>query len=251
MKSYLNWTTSSLFFSLAACSSISVSEPLFPNSVVSHDIDLIYTSDPTVNATHSFIGKNRREMPDKRRDELFDNGTFVFTLNYEDKTTVDVWAHSDFSTEENASSYLQPIKRAIGKLPMSMRDTLNHVVLHKGNETAFAEHLGHFFVLYSDNVETRIKNNDFEETIFHESVHATLDYKLANNSDWTNAQKLDGAFVTEYAAKNPKGEDLAESALFAYSLHIDNNRLPENVKKRLESTIPNRLAYLAELFDDL
>jgi len=62
---------------------------------------------------------------------------------------------------------------------------------------------------------------------------------------------MDGAFVTEYAERNPRGEDLAESALFAFSLHIEEDRLPDHVKERLESTIPNRLAYLAKLFKDL
>ena len=63
-----------------------------------------------------------------------------------------------------------------------MRRMLDHVVIHRGNATAFAEYLGHFFVLYSANIKVRIRNHDLEETVFHEAVHATLDYKYTRSA---------------------------------------------------------------------
>lgn len=43
--------------------------------------------------------------------------------------------------------------------------------------------------LYSDNIRTRIHNHDLEETVFHESVHATLDEKYLRARKRHNAQR--------------------------------------------------------------
>lgn len=226
-------------------------QPRFENSVVSHNIDLIRADDPTVIYTAEYLGTSRREMPDKRHDELFDQNSHVFHLSFKDDENVEIWAHSDFSDVKEARRYVDSIANAVGKLPKAMRHKLNHIVLHKGNETAFAEHLGHFFVLYSDNVETRMQNNDLEETVFHESVHATLDYVVTKDRDWRTAQLKDAAFITEYAQRNPLKEDLAESAIFAYSLSLGSERLPDELKRWLQINIPNRLNYLDKLFEEL
>jgi len=233
-----------LFFTFAFCSVAVSAGPLFPNSVVSHDIDLITPEDPTVEASVEFVGIEEREMPDKRHDNLMDDSTFVFKLAFDDKTVVEVWAHSDFDSQEAAQRYVQFLTGPLGKLPKHMRQPLLHVVLHKGNEIAYSEHLGHFFVLYSDNILERKRQSDLEETVFHESVHATLDYRYANHADWLYAQQQDVEFITEYAKSKPRGEDLAESALFAFSLMNNPERMPPNVKTWLENNIPNRLRFL-------
>jgi len=160
-----------------------------------------------------------------------------------------VWAHSDFKTQKEAEPYVGLIANSLGKLPRTMRKTLSHVVLHKGNEGAFAEHLGHFFVLYSKNIYERFEQNDLEETVFHESVHATLDNLYASSSDWLQAQKADGRFVTRYAELNPNKEDLAETALFAFSLFNNPTRMPDDVRQWLEDNVPERIEFLFDLFD--
>lgn len=235
--------------SLTSCATISPIAPRFENSVVSHNIDLIESNDPTILATIDFVKTNRCEMPDIRQDDLFDENTYVFNLIFEDQTAVEIWAHSDFSSKQEAKEYVELVVSPLGKLPKSMRATLDHVVLHKGNQTAFAEHLGHFFVLYSENISKRQLDNDLEETIFHESVHATLDHEFANDLGWLRAQKKDNAYVTEYGKKYPSKEDLAETALFAFSLSINNDRLPADLLDWLESSIPYRLKYLSSLFN--
>lgn len=129
-----------------------------------------------------------------------------------------------------------------------MRSKLDHVVIHKGDEVAFGEKGGHLFVLYSDNIRTRIRNHDLEETVFHESVHATLDAKYLRARKWRNAQRADGAFITVYAANLPEKEDLAESALFAWTMLVHPGRLPARVEQRVRDIMPNRLAFFENLF---
>lgn len=226
----------------------SLADPIFPNSVVSNDLEFIRAIDQSVFSCLAFQGTERAEMPDKRSDSLFDSGTFIFQANYKDGTYVGLWAHSDFGSQAAALRSVEPVAQAIGKLPTIMRSKLDHVVIHKGDEVAFGEADGHFFVLYSDNIRTRMRNHDLEETVFHESVHATLDAKYLRNRAWRSAQRTDGAFVTEYAARLPEKEDMAESALFAWTMLMHPGRLPGNIEVRVRQIMPNRLAFFEDLF---
>ena len=227
------------------------STPLYPNSVVSNDHDFIHTDDPSDFSSLTYIGtRDNVEMPDKRKgpqDPLRDDGVYIFEARYSDGTAVGMWAHPDFGSREAAQMSAEPVAEAVGKLPTFMRSTLRHVVIQEGDETAYAEHIGHFFTIYSDNIQTRISNHDLEETVFHESVHATLDYKYRSHNEWQKAQRADGGYITEYAASRIT-EDLAESALFAWAMLMHPGRLPEMVEQQARAIMPNRLAFFEEMF---
>jgi hypothetical protein len=240
-----NWLSVCVFI---LGTSFAYADPIFPNSVASNDLEFIRSNDPGVFSCLAFQGTEQAEMPDKRSDDLFDSGTFIFQANYKDGTSVGLWAHSDFGSQSTALQSVEPVARAIGKLPTFMRSKLDHVVIHKGDEVAFGEADGHFFVLYSDNIHTRIRNHDLEETVFHESVHATLDATYLSNRAWRNAQLADGAYVTEYAARRPEKEDMAESALFAWTMLVHPGRLPQSIESQVRQIMPNRLAFFEDLF---
>ena len=189
-------------------------------------------------------------MPDKRRDELFANGVFSYSAQFEDGTSVEIWVHPDVGSREAARKLALQAADPIGKLPTIMRSRLDHVVIHEGDETAFAEDRGRFFVLYSENMANRLRNHDLEETVFHEAVHATLDHPRLKSAEWKDAQRADGGFVTRYARRNPNKEDMAESALFAWALLIHPGRLPEMIEQRVNSIMPNRLKYFRTIFLD-
>ena len=53
----------------------------------------------------------------------------------------------------------------------------------------------------------------------------------AGATDWLAAQETDGRFVTRYAERKPKGEDLAESALFAYTILHHPDRIPRGRRR--------------------
>jgi len=52
--------------------------PLYPNSVVSNDIDFIKPGDRGAFACLIYNGTSRQEMPHKARNGLFANGVHVF-----------------------------------------------------------------------------------------------------------------------------------------------------------------------------
>jgi len=124
---------------------------------------------------------------------------------------------------------------------------VERVVVHLGGEdtTAFSD-VG-LIVLYSANATKRIGTHDLEETVFHEAVHAAWDRPHRESPAWREAQERDGRFVTDYAAKHPGGEDLAESALFAYALIHRPDRIPADEAARIREAIPARIEFVAGL----
>lgn len=222
--------------------------PLFKNSIVSTELDFIKATDLDAFVAVMYKGQEEKEMPGAENGELIDKNTFVFEASFTNNKKVEIWCHSAFKTKEAAKEYVQKLTPRLGKLPELLRKELSHVVIHKGNSTAFAEDVGRFFVLFSDNMDTRISNNDLEETVFHESVHVALDLKYAKSENWEKAQKADGVFVTEYAKSRPYKEDLAETALFVHTMVKHPNRLPSNVEEWVNKNIPNRYKFLKEIY---
>ena len=239
--------TSLLFLGLTSC--LKSQNPLFPNSVVSNDIDFILGTDPDSFVEVIFIGRDNRETPGAPNDgSLFDTDTFIFEAIFSDGEKMEIWCHSAFITEEAAAEYAEKLGPRLGKLPAFQRNMLNHVVIHNGDSTAFAEIEGQFFVLYSENMDDRISTNDLEETVFHESVHASYQFMYEDHPDWTSAQAADLTFVTDYALNNPQLEDLAESALFAYAYLMYPGRLSVDIEDWLEENIPNRLEFFGAFY---
>ncbi len=225
-----------------------LAEPLFENSVVSNDIDFIASSDPQVPGCLRYEGTATREKPGGPTEELMAAGVHVFEVEYADGSRVGLWVHPLVGAQPEAQAVAGLVVGPVGRLPALMRQDLSHVVIHSGDRPAFGEHLGRFFVLYDGNMRQRIATDDLEETVFHESVHATLDAEWAESEEWRRAQAQDAGFITAYAAERPQGEDLAESALFAFAYLRHPERLPPEVARGIEAIMPARLAFFERLF---
>lgn len=224
--------------------------PLFENSVVSNDIDFILSSDPALPACLRYIGQVTQEMPGALdTGDLMAADVFTFDAGFIDGSQVGIWVHPSVGTREGAQGLASLLLGPLGRLPAVMRQKLSHVVIQSGDHAAFGEHLGRFFVVYADNMHTRLGTHDLDETVFHETVHATLDAEWSQSAEWQSAQKADGAFITEYAAEKPQGEDLAETALFALTYLRHRERLPPDVALGVETMIPARLAVLQRIFN--
>lgn len=234
---------------VAACSA-DAAEPPFVNSVVSNDLGFILESDPNAQVSWRFVEFGQREMPDKRTNTLFANA-YVFEVGYSTaagpEKKVQIWANADFGGRGAAASYAWRLGRAIGLQPEIFRDALGHVVLHNGDETAFAEERGGFFVIYSDNMDARTSTNDLQHTVFHESAHVALEADHATAPGWAAAQQADPGFITRYAQDNPVKEDIPESALFAFAVLNHPGRLPADVEAVVRAQMPNRLAYFRQI----
>lgn len=221
-------------------------KPLYPSSVVGTDFDFIREVDRSVYEKVSFTKKGPAEMPDKTGEgELFQEA-FQFQATYGDGVKVHFAVHHRIGSEANAKPFVEKAAVRLGRIPHILRKGVERVVINVGDATAFSDR--GLIVLYTQNMEKRISTKDLEETIFHESVHATWDSEHAGSAGWKAAQKSDPGFVTDYASRLPSGEDLAESALFAVTLVHFPDRLPKDVSERLNTQIPARIAYVRKLF---
>lgn len=222
--------------------------PLYKSSVVGTDFDFIQESDPDTFVELRSRGQGKAEMPDKTdKTAPLVKPAFLFVSTYRDGTSIDLAVDLRFETEEQARKEALRYTPRLGKLPTVLRRGVNRVVIHKGGENATAFSDRGLIVLYSDNATRRIATHDLEETVFHESVHAAFDKEHRASPGWLAAQKQDGRFVTEYARKNPKEEDLAESALFAYTLLHHPERIPKEDAARIRRAIPARIAFVEAL----
>jgi hypothetical protein len=219
----------------------------YPSSVVGTHYDFIRNSDPSTFLCLEFKGRGWREMPDKTGPTPLFQEAFIFVAYFTDGTSVDVALDVDFETRYEARTEAMRYAPRLGRLPTSLRRGVERVVVHRGetNATAFSD-VG-LIVLYSDNATRRIETHDLEETLFHESVHAAWDERHARSPAWREAQASDGTFVTRYARENPVGEDLAESALFAYTLLHHPGRIPARAAERIRGAIPARIAFVEAL----
>ncbi|MEO1585258.1 MAG: GC-type dockerin domain-anchored protein [Planctomycetota bacterium] len=225
-------------------------EPPYVNSVVSNDLAFIFESDPNAIESFRYVTRARREMPDKRSNRLFADAYIfeaIYTTTDGGTQRVEIWANTDFQLLANAAPYASRLARAIGLQPELFRGSLRHVVLHTGDETAFAEERGGFFVIYADNMDDRVATDDLQHTVFHECAHVALEAAHAESAGWLAAQRADPGFITEYARDNAVKEDVPESAIFAFAVLNYPGRLSAEVEATVRSQMPNRLAYFAEI----
>ena len=131
--------------------------------------------------------------------------------------------------------------RPLGQLPAILRSGVQRFSVHMGNE-AFHAGTGQI-VAYSGTASNRIGYHHLEETIFHKSVHASLDDQYRLSVEWTKAQQEDGVFLTEYGMQIPDREDLAETALFAFALSHHPGRIPPVDTRDIVNSIPHRLRF--------
>ena len=226
-------------------------EPLYPSSVVGTDFDFIRDDDPDVFESLESKGKAEPEMPDKTDDDApLKKPAWTFVAKFLDGTSVRIAIDVRVGTEEEARKEALRYTPRLGKLPTSLRRGVQRIVVHKegkGGEDATAFSDVGLIVLYANNAAKRDSTHDLEETVFHESVHAAWDKTHERSEEWLAAQKKDGRFVTNYAMKNADQEDLAESALFAYTLVHHPDRIPAKEAAKIKRAIPARIAFVETL----
>jgi len=221
-------------------------EPLYASSVVDTDFDFIRETDRSVLESVAFVEKGVAEMPDKVATQELMQPAYQFRAAYKDGVRVDFYVSERAGAQAVAQNYVDLAAIRLGRIPHVLRRGVNRVVINEGDATAFSD-IG-LIVLYTKNMGKRISTHDLEETIFHESVHATWDKAHAEAAGWVSAQRSDPGFLTNYGRTHPKGEDLAETALFAVTMVHHPDRLPEDVKAQVRAQVPARLAYISKLF---
>lgn len=229
-------------------------DPLWQFSITSNDIDFIKSDDPDDFQSVAYLGtRNRVEMPSKEKSGLFEDGVHIFEATFATGKVLEIRVSGDLGNETQARTWVDKLTPRLGKLPVQNRQNLNHVNIHQGgpNTSANAENKGRFFNLYSQNMDVRISNNDLEETVFHESVHAGYQEDYQETAEWQNAVSSDNAYITEYARDRTlngvKIEDMPEHAIFCYTYLKYPGRLPANVEDFVINYLQHRTAFFRDV----
>ena len=214
-------------------------------------LDLIRVDDPSAFACLVELGTRPGEFYDKVTDELeFPADTAFFDARFTDGTRVEIRVHPELGGPDAARFEAERIAEALGRLPGVLRADAARVGILGGDATAQADGGGEGIHLYRDNVETRIDANRFEETLFHETVHASLDDRYARSRRWLAAREADGRFLTSYARSSPEREDLAETALYAWALLHRPERVPPDEAALWRARVPARIEAIARIFPE-
>lgn len=220
---------------------LSAASPPF-GSTADTVFDIIRTDDPTSFVCLSYEGREIRQMWDKRLDNEFDLNVFLFRAYFSDGPSIDIIVNPEFQTREAAEAEARRYTRPLGQLPMVFRQGIRQFGIHDGRPT-YSAGPGKIFV-YAERTSQRIDENHLEESLLHESVHASLDATHARAPGWVAAQQQDPGFATRYAQNHPQREDLAETALFAYAFLRHPDRLPPVDSADIRTAVPARLTYL-------
>jgi hypothetical protein len=222
-----------------------VAEPLYRNSVASNDLDFILADDPGACWEVAEIGGGRTEMYDPRRDKMMVDGAVHFEASYPNQS-IRINVHP--AVVDPKARAMQAAE-SVSRLPQGMRAELRYVNILDGDGGAWAEDEGRFFTLYDGLMTRRLAEHDLDETVFHETAHIALDPIFSSDPGWQAQQFADANFMTRYAAENPTQEDIAETALFVWTMTHHRGRLSAEVEALVQKTIPNRLEYMSNMLE--
>jgi len=216
------------------------------------DMNLNTISDSVSSAFRclEYNGRKRHQVYDKRLLGEYSIFAYSFNAVFYDQQSIEIVVNPEFETSSAARDGIYPIAYAMGRVYAPLRHGVGRIVLHRGNQGLHAggykDNYGQI-VLYLGTVADRLQTQHLEESLFHESVHASWDQLYADTEVWRAAQLADDAFITEYA-KVPN-EDLAETALLVYGLHKNPKMMPRNVADAIRALVPNRTRVILSIME--
>ena len=208
------------------------------------DPDIITSDDPSTFVSLSYAGIENRQMYD-RRFGWVTLEPFLFPAKYDDGLSIEIQVNPEFGTWENAQFYALKYAEVIGRLTTELRKDVKTSWIHKGDEPFGGGNNN--LLIHTDWSEKNYENQGIlEETLVHEAAHTSLDAYHAESKSWLDAQNQDCEFISTYARDNQIREDIAESYLPYLAIRYRSDRISDNLKKRIEDAIPNRIKYFDE-----
>ena len=135
--------------------------------------------------------------------------------------------------------------REVGRLPKVLRVDVDALWIHRGNEPFGGGNDS--ILIHTEKGDEYIVGGWLQQILLHEAVHTSLDDAYYANSAWADAQQSDPEYISTYAKDYPNREDVSESfgPYLAIRYHAD--RISEEMKSTIETTIPARIS----VFDNL
>lgn len=215
------------------------------NNTVYLEPDVITADDPNAFRQIHLVGQATAEEYSHDCDENYAGDRFyLFNATYTRGQVVEFFIDNRFGHPRRARDIAQIYAPILGQIPYVLRRGVDVVIIRSKHENWCAttgqieiEHAGY---------REELADGALEESMLHETVHASLDDDHAGSAGWLNAQRRDAGFISDYAEDAPDDEDLAESFTAYYGAL--RGRLSVTDALELEEAIPARLAYLQKHF---
>lgn len=207
--------------------------------------DIIQKNDPSALLCVEDAGRGARQIWDKRVDGEPVVNAFLFMARYRDGSNIEIAINPEFGSQTAALAEALRYAAPLGQLPTTLRAGIMRFSVHGGRKSYHAG--SGQIVVYAETTDNRLGYNHLEESLFHESVHASWDATHRLSAGWIKAQNADGRFLTGYGERSPEREDLAETALFAYAILHHPDRFPPADTRDTVAAVPARLAYIEAL----
>jgi hypothetical protein len=206
--------------------------------------NIITDQDPTAYVKIEAIGQAERSMFDRRVDRWAKANAWLFTAHFDDDQTMEVQVNSEFD-QATAVKHAEFYSEAIGRMPRVLRDQVKTVSIHDGDKPfgGGSENI----LIHVQQGESYVRDGILEETLCHEAAHTSLDGEHARHDRWQEAQRLDAHFISTYAKDNPYREDVAETFLLYLAVRYRADRISDELRTTVETTVPNRLKYFDSL----
>ena len=209
--------------------------------------DIINKKDPTTFQNIVFVKKKTIKWWDRRNGNKQKSfKAFIFKAKFlKGRRDITIRVNDEFETENKAKEQAIKYAKLIGQLPNFLRTkNLKTLTIHKGNEEWGGGN--NDMLIYTDMYQW----GEFtEEVAIHEAAHTTLDpqwHGSIKRSKWNKAIKADNKFVSPYAKKFPKREDIAETINWWIAVRCKSDRISKLTYEKIILGIPNRLKYLDE-----
>ena len=209
--------------------------------------DVINSNDPTTFKELIYIGKDYREMFDRRKGGRWLNKkVFLFNAVYEERI-IEIQVNPEFKNVDNAFKEAFYYSEVIGRLPNFLLTNVKTVWIHKGkkNYGGGNENL----LIHTGRSKEYISKEILEEVFIHEAGHTSLDWDfggLLSKAEWQKAKSKDKEHISDYAKKFPRREDVAESILTWIAVRYRSDRISKENNELVLNTIPNRLKFFDE-----
>ena len=185
-------------------------------------------------------------MFDRRIADWVTLNPFLFIADYDDSIQIEIQINPEFSELSSARFQAEKFAPIIGQLSTELRKDVKTVWIHKGNYPFGGGNNN--LLIHTDYSKLNYEDQGIlEETLIHEAAHTSLDAYHANDSLWNIAQILDCRFISSYAQEDPLREDIAESFLPYFAIRYRPERISNELKKIIESSIPNRIIYFDKM----
>ena len=211
--------------------------------------DILNTYDPTFFRSLKKITDAPREMFDRRTGTFDTLNPFLFEADFADGLKIEVQVNSEFETPDSAEAAALIYLYAVGQLPTELRQEVDTIWLHKGNEDFGGGNNN--LLIHHERGLTYIDQKVLEEVFLHEASHTSLD-PHHYGEEWKKARSADANnYISIYAKDNPDREDIAETFPMYYALRYKASRVSIDLLRTIQNTVPNRINYFDQFFSEM